>query len=69
MTNEEMINWAGGDLDALIWVAKNQARAEVWFMVGQLAKQERDAALLSSLPSSLLPTDEDYMAALGPCGK
>ena len=67
MTNEEMIKWAKlqdasdflwharkDNLDALIWIAKQEARAEVWKQIGAQAKMEADARLLTSYPGGLL---------------
>lgn len=71
MTNEEMIEWADGDLNVLIWLARMQERQKVFEQMAVVCRHERDAAALSSYPGGLrkMPTDEDYMAALGPCGK
>lgn len=89
MTNDELIKWAKleeasdfvwharkENLNALIWIAKQEARAEVWKQIGAQAKMEADARLLASYPGGLkkrklkeMPTDEDYLAAMGPCGK
>lgn len=71
MSNEEMIKWACGDLNALIWLARMQERQKVFDELSGVCKMESDAAALASYPGGLedMPTDEDYMAALGPCGK
>lgn len=70
--------------DRLIWISKNRARMEVWRGLQSQAKQESDVCLIESYPGGFrkrklkefdfsgiekLPTDEDYMAAMGPCGK
>jgi len=84
MTNEELIHWAHleghsdlrDELDALIWIAKMEGKKEVASWLNVSVRQIVDAGLLSSYPGGLLkrrkakmPTEEDYLAALGPCGK
>ena len=62
MTNDELIHWAHlenqpelrAELDALIWIAKQEARAEVWKQIGAQANMEADARLLASYPGGLL---------------
>ena len=77
MTNEEMISWARipveirgyETLNRLIWIARAEEQKRIWGRLRDIATMEHDAASLSSYPGGLMPTDEDYMAALGPCGK
>jgi hypothetical protein len=56
MTNEEMIAWAsrGGELDLekLIWIARNQERAQVWDYVRRLGEHECDVSRLESYPQA-----------------
>jgi hypothetical protein len=63
------------DLDKLIWIAQKEARMEVWKMISETTKQNHDMEACESYPRGFfarkndMPTDEDYLAALGPCGK
>jgi hypothetical protein len=72
MTNEELIKWAKleqasnwiwhaskENLDALIWIAKQEARAEVWKQIAAQANMEADARLLTSYPGGLLKRKKD----------
>ena len=62
MTNDELINWAHlegspelrAELDALIWISKQEACAEVWKQIALQARMEADTRLLTSYPGGLL---------------
>lgn len=83
MTDEEMIKWARipgtlEDMNAvawheslkrLIWIARSEEQKRIWARVRDTATLEHEVACLSSYHGDLMPSDEDFMAALGPCGK
>lgn len=77
MTNEEMISWARipvemrqeATLNRLIWIVRAEEQKRIWGRLMEISRMEHDAAVLSSYPGSLMPTYDDYMAALGPCSK
>lgn len=67
MTNEQMIEWAKleqasnwiwhaskENLDALIWIAQNDARKQAWAEIEQLARMQGDVQELMSYPGGLL---------------
>lgn len=82
MTDKEMIEWAKFPfvvgsmseiasreaLKRLVWIAKLEGQRSAWARMRDLATMEHDAAALSSYPVGF-HNNEDYMAALGPCGK
>jgi len=62
------------NLDALIWRAKMEGRKEAFAQMSSYASMHEDAESLMSYPGGFLKrrvslTDDDFLAAMGPCGK